>query len=295
MNTRNIAHQLACHLTVVALLGAAATSYAHDRWIVPSDTVISDEKASVVSFDVSISNAIFHPDKSIGGKPTDAVKNQKPPGNRSDKSRKTPDLTTLSSDGDASIATPLYNFGNKSTGALAFKRDGTTRVAANMGDILFTLFKNDKGERRRVFGGKDHPDIPANASDKRTIKMYTNMHTYVSRNGQTATPVSNTGIELASGQHPNDVFTGEPVQLGFLFNGDPLPENIEVHITPGATRYRNDRGSVTLKTNATGSIAYTFPQAGMYLLNIAHGTPSKQTGIDQDRYNLFLTLEVMPE
>jgi len=288
MNTRKIAHQLACHLTVVALLGAAATSYAHDRWIVPSDTVISDEKASVVSFDVSISNAIFHPDKGIGGTPTDAVKNQKPRSN-------TPTLTTLSSDGDTSIATPLYNFGNKSTGALAFNRDGTTRVAANMGDILFTLFKNDKGERRRVFGGKDHPDIPANASDKRTIKMYTNMHTYVSRNGQTATPVSNTGIELASGQHPNDVFVGEPVQLGFLFNGNTLPENIEVHITPGATRYRNDRGGVTLKTNAAGSIAYTFPQAGMYLLNIAHGIKSTEKDVDQARYNLFLTLEVMPE
>lgn len=287
MTTLKFATKLAQHLAVFTLLGVAGASHAHDRWIVPSDTVISDEKAAVVSFDVSISNFIFHPDRSLGGNKTDVVKHKSVSSNA-------PTLVALNSDANTHTS-PLYNFGNKSTGAIAFNHDGTTRVAANMGDILFTLFKNSKGERRRVFGGKDHPDIPADASDKRTIKMFTNMHTYVSRNGQTTAPVSNTGIELASGQHPNDLFAGEAVQLGFLFNGKPLPANTEVVITPGATRYRNDRGSVTLTSNAQGQIEHTFTQSGLYLVNIAHGIKSTEKDVDQARYNLFLTLEVMPE
>lgn len=273
-------------LSTLALLTTSLFSVnvmSHDRWIVPSHTQLSGEDTKHVAVDLSISNAIFHADKSYGTfdpKAPISLRNQP--------------LVLIAPDGSQSAPIVYTDAMRKSTAGIPLTQDGTHVVSLQTPTIQMTFYLDDEGNRKRVFGDKSHPDLPANAKQLRTLEMHSTIETYVTKNAQTPVAVKSNGLSL-SGHHPNDLFVGEPVEFVILQNGMPVPTGTEVTLTPGNTRYRNQRDAVTLTTDNSGKVSYTFPQAGLYLLNAGYSRDSDKDGVETDRFVLFATLEVLPE
>ena len=146
---------------------------AHSRWVVPSHASVSGEKTTYISVDASISNDIFHPDKAYGGEVA----------NDDDGFHKNTKLISTTPDGKASTH-PLTSFHRKSSASLALEQSGTYRLQIESPDLLFTMYKNEKGERRRFWGDKAtaQKELPETATDFKTMQVNSRVETYVTRN-----------------------------------------------------------------------------------------------------------------
>jgi len=95
--------------------------------------------------------------------------------------------------------------------------------------------------------------------------------------------------------HPNDLVAGEEAQLRFHLDGKPAPD-LEVRVTPGGFRWRDDAAVLRLKTDARGMLRVRWPAAGMYLIN-ASTADEKTTRPTIHKRRLFYagTVEVLPQ
>ncbi|WP_232849773.1 DUF4198 domain-containing protein [Bowmanella yangjiangensis] len=268
---------------LAGLMLSSQAALAHARWLVPSHTNLSGQEAHAIALDLSISNDIFHADKSYGNS-TD-----KGPGGRSK-----PQLIATAPDGSRSDAIAYVDLLRKSAAGVTLSQSGTYRIGLEQPATLFTFFKDAKGERGRVFGGKDSQEIPSGATALSTTRMQARVETFVSRNQTTDIKPTGQGLELGGGTHPNDLFTGETIRWQLLQDGKPVAEGTEVTLMRAGTRYRNERGDIQLKADAQGFIQVSLEHAGMYLLEAGVNRESDTQGIDTERASLFLTFEVVP-
>lgn len=268
---------------LAGLMLSSQAAQAHARWLVPSHTNLSGQEDHAIALDISISNDIFHADRSYGNA-TDKVS----PG------RSKPQLIATAPDGSRSDAIAYVDLLRKSAAGLKLDQSGTYRIGLEQPAALMTFYKDANGERRRVFAGKDSPQIPNGATSLSTTRVLARVETFVSRNQTTKIKPTGKGLELGSGTHPNDLFTGETIRWQLLQDGKPVAEGTEVTLMRGATRYRNERGDIQLKTDAEGFIEVSLEQAGMYLLEAGISSVSDTPGIDNERASLFLTFEVVP-
>ena len=278
---------------------------AHGRWLLPSHTVISGDKAVFVALDMSISNDIFHADKAYGGKPLLSTKpgnlregNQKQAASPLAKMARSTKLWVLHPDGSETYDTPIINLGRKSASAIKLEQEGTYRVDIRQDPMYYTVYKSSQGKGGRVFGIDKQAlaRMPKGAKVEYKVKLINAVHTYITRN-QTSplhTKAKNSGLELIVKTHPNDLFTGESTQVQALFEGKPLG-NTEIKITRGNTRYRNNRELQTVTTNNQGLATVSWQQPGMYLLELGTEQQAKDENYDKLKHALYLTLEVFPE
>ena len=263
---------------------ALASSYAnaHARWLVPSHTSLSGDKAHYVMIDASISNEIFAPDKAY----RPAQKGAEYDDNL---------IMAIGPDGKpVSDKIRAYYLQRKNSAAVKLAGEGTYHITMSQEPRLMTFYKDAKGERGRVFGPKDSKDIPVGATDIKTTKSFSTVDTFVSRNGTSKPALLGQGLEISGPTHPNDLFVGEEARFQLLKDGKPAA-NIELAILKGDTRYRNERGEVKVTTDKNGFFTNTWQHPGLYLIEASVSEDSSEKGIDSVRYSLFTTLDVAPE
>jgi len=116
----------------------------------------------------------------------------------------------------------------------------------------------------------------------------------VSRNKMTKPVSFSIGLELLAESHPNDLFVGESARFQLQLNGKPVDKAVSIDVVEGNTRYRNERKTQKITTDKNGWFEIKWQVAGMYLIETEFDMPSKEVGIDIDKYSLFTTLEVNP-
>lgn len=279
-------------------------SYGHARWIKPSHTILSAEKAEYVSFDVSISNDIFHPDISIGGVALSDI--SKPDGNRDNQGNKKLEkifgrieLMALPPESKDTIKLPMINLGRKSTSAMKIEQSGTYKVFIDQPEIAFTHFKNKNGKPGRLFGRASQlkDKIPEGAIHIETSLYKPRLETFVTKNAisDINSASSDKGLRFEYLTHPNELFVGESLTLRVLLNGEKVAHTGEIKVTRNGTRYRNARETRTLVPNEQGEVHILWEQAGMYLIDAEVVVPSAEPGVKSEIYALFAVLEVNPE
>ena len=309
------------HLGAIAL-GLCSTllcssAFGHSRWVIPSHSILSGDKAPMVSIDFSISNDIFHPDLPLGGIPIQAL-NDKAEVNKGEDQSNNPMLKMLNStrvnvitpDGKTGADLPMVNLGRKSATALTLEHSGTYRVNVIQNPVDVTLFKKSDGTPSRLFGPLEHvkEKLPNGATELKTLRIYNDIHTYVTRNDLSNKAIAPTGkgLELKHNTHPNELFTKEAAKYTLLFNGKAitdkdLQESVDLKITHHNTRYRNQRNTETPTLNKKGEFSITWPEPGLYLIEGELSLPSQSKKTDTNKvsntdiYAFFLTLEVTPQ
>ncbi|MDG2528161.1 DUF4198 domain-containing protein [Caulobacter endophyticus] len=155
--------------------------------------------------------------------------------------------------------------------------------------MLGTFWK-DGAEVKRFRGSPEAfaRDVPKAAPELKVIRSLNRFETFVTRDAPTLTVFKPTGagLELSPITHPNDLVAGSPAQFRFLLQGKPAPD-LEVTVVPGGARYRDAPGDVTLRTDADGTVSFTFPEAGMYWLG------ARAKGADDSNVSYVVTLEVL--
>lgn len=282
----------ALSLLSAGLLGItlSTSSVAHDRFILPSHTVLSSEKTETVSLISSISNDIFHPDMPLG----DNGKGTPPPPmiplfKRLQSSVVTPDGN--------SIAGPSWqSYSRFSAADQILESNGTYRIRLMQPDTPMVTFKDAEGKPNRIFG--PNPQLPSGATEvvKRVIRS--SVETFITKGEATTPTTDNSDQQLALGgeTHPNDLFSNEPLQLQLFFNGQPLQKAVDVTLVRQNSRHRNQRQERKVTTDSKGNFEITLEDPGFYLLSVE--LTEKADNNDQlDFYHtsLYVTLEVFPQ
>jgi len=138
-------------------------------------------------------------------------------------------------------------------------------------------------------------EVPADAKDLQVTETDSRMENYVTVGKPTALKTNGKGLELVAATHPNDLVTGEPVELTFLVDGKPT-EGVEVAIIRSQSRYRNSTDEKTYKTDKHGKLKVTLSEAGMYWLDADFKDNKVSNKIAKERTLAYvITLEVLPQ
>jgi uncharacterized GH25 family protein len=237
-------------LLALALGGVALAlpfaAQAHRGWIAPTATVLSGESAWV-SFDAAISNELFYADHNAMRLDGVVVS--------------LPDGTTAK---PQNALTAKY----RSTFDVQLSKPGTYKIGTASSTIMASW--TEGGEVKRFRGSPEDfaKQVPAGATDLKTIKSFNRNETFVTRDAPTDTVFKPTGkgLELVPVTPPNDLVAGEAATFKFLLDGKPAAD-LEVTFAPGNSRYRATPGDFKVKTGADGSFKVTLPEAGLYWMN----------------------------
>ncbi len=260
-------------------LFAAAPAQAHRQWMLPSSTVLSGDDVWV-TVDAAVSNDLFY----FEHQPLrlDAMKAWAPDGSEAPIENK---------------ASGRY----RSTFDVHLTQKGTWRIAS-VADMLMGSYDLD-GKTERLPRGTTAANLaerlPAGATNVRTAEANNRNEIFVTVGEPTTTLFAPTGkgIELVPVTHPNDLFAGETATFQFLLDGKPAA-GLPVTIIPGGIRYRDQLGQMDLNTGADGKVGISWPEPGMYWLNVT--TPQAEREEDAGgppplarRASYVTTLEVM--
>jgi hypothetical protein len=278
------------HIAILTLaLSLPITANAHERFILPSHTILSGEEAQSVSFIASISNAIFHGDKPLGDNGKGVVSPKLAPLFK----RLKP--IVISPDG-VSREMSWQAFSRFSVADTQLKQSGTYRISLVQPNVPMTTFIKADGKKGRFFGNTAKVPSGATSIVKRTTAS--RVETYVSFNEPNNTALLSTGkgLELTGETHPNDLFVDEALSFQLTYLGKPLQQSTEVKVVKGATRHRNQRDEQIIETDAQGKFSLSVSQAGFYLLSANVDVKGEiGSGIDIHHHSLYVTLEVFPQ
>lgn len=288
-------------LSALGLL-ASPSLLAHSRWIVPSHTILSEKEPVTVTFDIAVSNDIFHADRPYGGKPAldpkaKAEKKPGPGGPGGGRPRPEVKLQALQPNGQIANDILITQAGRKSVSHFTLDQSGTYRFSVVQAPTKMTVFKGADGKPGRQFGEHfEAKALPAGAKDIVHVNGSGRVETFVSHGGQAGDAIKPmaSGLDLSITPHPNDLFVNETSEIQVFVNGKPAGKDIKVNITPNGTRYRNDRGIINLVTDDKGKVSLKWAQAGLYLVELEHTVAGSGKTPVEDRFSLFVTLEVNP-
>lgn len=248
MKTR-IAHILAGAALAAALATPAA---AHRQWMMPSATVLSGDDVWV-NVDAAVSNDLFY------------FEHQ--PMRLNSVKAWAPDGTEVKIE---NALTARY----RSTFDVHLLQKGTYKIASVNDAMMGSYTLNGKTERlpRGTTAETLAQAIPAGATNVQTAESTNRNEIFVTVGAPTETVFKPTGkgIELVPVTHPNDLIAGEAATFQFLLDGKPAA-NLPVTVIPGGIRYRDKLNQIDLKTGADGKVAITWPEPGMYWLNVTTG------------------------
>lgn len=228
-------------LAAVSLLTMSTLVQAHKAWLLPSQTVLSE--AGWITVDGAVSNDLFY-------------FNHVPLG-IDQLSVHTPDGGSLE---PQNVARGKY----RTTFDVQLQQPGTYRLTVARDTVNASY--GAAGERKRWRGSlaQFESQVPADARNLEVRHSQSRIETFVTVGKPTdVSAVSGNGLELVPVTHPNDLYAGEKATFRFLLDGRPA-EGVEVEIIEGGSRYRDAQGEMKLRSNASGEIAVTWPDAGMY-------------------------------
>ncbi|WP_017670326.1 DUF4198 domain-containing protein [Blastomonas sp. AAP53] len=301
-----------------AALGLTVPAFAHNQWLLPSTTVLSDTQQSV-TVDAGASTAPFEPNHNALS--VEGVKVWAP-------------------DGSMGAIENAARSKYRSTFDVKIDKPGTWRIGMENGGISGS-FKVDGepwmvGRRRgppaggpgaaggaRAGGagaGRPGPaaamgpgapggrpqidpshivasvdDIPANATDLDLTETVGRNEFFVSAGEPSDALFKPTGrgLEFVPVTLPTDLVSNEPGQFRFLVDGQPAA-GLEVEVIPGGRRYRESDGTQKLKTDDQGMVTVQWPMAGMYWLNasLTDAKPGNPKA-SKRRMSYTATLEVL--
>lgn len=271
MKTFLLKSAIASTVTALCLLPGAAQ--AHRTWLLPSSTQIED-KDPWVTIDAAVSENLFE----IDTQPA-----------------RLDGLSVLGPDAKpVSIGTP-YAGKQRASFDIKLAKPGTYKISVANESILANYKLN--GEMKRWRGSVEAfaKEVPANAEALKSTRTHARLETWVSagKPNQPAFPAQGTGLELLPLTHPNETASGQASRFKLLLNGKPLAA-VGVSVIPGGVRYRGVLQEVRVNTDAQGEFAVTWPQAGMYWLNVGYPARGEEAP-DGRRYSYAATLEVLPQ
>ncbi|TKD51987.1 DUF4198 domain-containing protein [Sphingomonas baiyangensis] len=258
-----------------AIATLPATLSAHRLWMLPSITVVSSDDAWV-TFDAAASNDLFHPDH----QPLRA-----PP-------------AAFAPDGSAAKIENWATGRYRSTFDLHLTQPGTWKVAMVNQGVMGSYTLN--GEQKRLPRGTALAElagaVPAGATEVKLTEVDSRNEVFVTSGAPTQTVLTPTGkgLELVAASHPNDLVASEAATFGFLVDGKPAPAGLDVQVIPGGKRYRDDEGTIALKTDAQGQVRIEWPGPGMYWLNVSSEGRSTAIPDAARRMGYTATIEVLP-
>ncbi|SDK57434.1 Uncharacterized conserved protein, contains GH25 family domain [Methylophilus rhizosphaerae] len=260
-------------LVSLALGMSAPGAQAHGFWIMPSSTVLS--ATQFVTFDAATSTEPFqidHRPLAIDG------------------------LVILAPDGSQMTPVNVLKGELRTVFDAKFDKKGTYRVELVRSGFRAS-WKDSDNKPKRFMGTAEAlaKEVPADAKDLNISETESRLENYITLGKPSALKPSNKGLELVASTHPNDLVTGEPVELTFLVDGKPTAD-VEVAIVRGQIRYRNNPEEQSYKTDKNGKIKVTFDQAGMYWLDADFKDGHVSNKIAKERtLSYVLTLEVLPQ
>ena len=238
---------------------AAVPASAHRQWMMPSSTIVSGDDVWV-TVDAAVSNDLFY----FEHQPMrlDGVKAWAPDGSEATIQNK---------------ATGRY----RSTFDVHLTKKGTWRIGSEFDMLTGSYELNGKTERlpRGTTAANLAEQLPAGAINVRTGESSSRNEIFVTV-GEPTTTVFQTkgkGIELVPVTHPNDLFAGEAATFQFLFDGKAT-SGLNVTIIPGGIRYRDQLNQIDLTTDADGKVEVTWPEPGMYWVNVTTPQPERAEG-----------------
>lgn len=295
-----------------AALSLAAPAFAHNQWLLPSTTVLSDTQQSV-TVDAGASTAPFEPNHNALN--VDGVKVWAPDGSMGaiENAAKSKYRSTF----DVRIDKPgTWRIGMENAGVSgSFKVDGEPwMVGRRRGPPPGAPGAGGPGaggpggagapgaggsggrpqiDPSHIVAGVD--DIPANATDLDLTETMGRNEFFVSAGEPSDALFTPTGkgLEFVPVTLPTDLVSNEPGQFRFLVDGKPAA-GLEVEVIPGGRRYRDTDGSQKLKTDDQGVLTVQWPIAGMYWINasLTDAKPSHPKA-GKRRMTYTATLEVL--
>lgn len=287
---KNIIQNITVTLSALYLITLSYGAIAHERFIVPSHTLLSGDTSQYVTLTASISNDIFHPDRPLGdsGKGVDVGSLKQ----LFDILR----TETASPTGKIENNVEWLAFQRLSVADIQLKSSGTYRISIIQPDVSMTTYTTAKGDYGRKFG--INPELPADISNIVRRTTSSSVETYISLNepNTKALTIKAKGLSLGGSTHPNDLFAGEEVNFSLFFNGKPLEQKAKAKLIKAGTRHRNDRGEKTLVINKNGEVRFTPETAGFYYFIVeTENQISQPADVDVKHHSLYATLEVFPE
>lgn len=274
--------KLSVKASAIALAATLAVSFsasAHRAWLLPSSTVLSGEEA-YVTFDAAISNTIFHPDHFA---------------------MNASNLVVQSPDGEAVEVENMARGKYRTTFDLKLDKEGTYKLASASSGIR-AFWRDEEGKRKMWPGrGEEYkPEefataVPKEGKDLRVVQSSRRVETYVTLGAPSSkvfTP-ENVGLELVPVTHPNDLFATETATFKLLIDGEPAV-GAEVEVVRGGMRYRNDQETIKVTSDKNGQIEITWPQAGMYFVEIGYEDDKAQKPATSRNGSYSGTFEVLP-
>jgi len=261
---------------LAAALGTAALAaplQAHRLWMLPSTTIVSGED-DWITFDAAASNDLFFPDhQPLRAEPA-----------------------VVQPDGTPGKIEHMNIGQYRSTFDLHIAQKGTYKIVLQNSGINGSFKLNGAEQRlpRGTTAAQLATAIPAGATDVKLGEMVSRNEVFVTSGAPTDTVFkpTNQGLELVPVTHPNDLVAGETATFKLIADGKPAA-NIEVTVIPGGSRYRSAVNEVTLKTDAQGQVAITWPGAGMYWMSASTSVPSTAIPNAQKRMSYTTVLEVL--
>lgn len=260
-------------LALGLLAAAPATSLAARAWLLPSQTIVA-RNGGWVTVDAANSDDLFSFNQ--GTMPLDG----------------------LNITGPDNLAVEPQNVAKgrtRSSFDLELRTPGTYRVAV-AGDLVMARWEEDgKPKRWRGAPADMAANIPANAARLDVQQTQRRVETFVTVGSPTALKPGGRGLELVAITHPNDLYAGEPAKFQFLLDGRPA-KDLEVRIIAGGTRYRDSPEAITVKTDANGAFAVTWPAAGFYWLDASVDDENATVpNVKKRRAAYNATFEVLPQ
>jgi uncharacterized GH25 family protein len=139
-------------------------------------------------------------------------------------------------------------------------------------------------------------NIPAGAAKLEVEQVQRRIEAFVTVGSPTEVKgTSGEGLELVPQRHPNDLYAGETTKFRVLLDGKPA-RDLAVEIIAGGTRYRDAPGGITLRTDAGGDIAVTWPAPGLYWLDVGNEDErATVANVKKRRASYNATFEVLPQ
>lgn len=259
-------------LAAIASALAVPLASAHERWLLPSSTVLS--KADYITLDGASSNEVFY-------------FNHRPlPVNES--------LTIVSPDGSKVEPENVVTGKLRSVFDLNLTAQGTYRIAMVSSGVMAMWKEGAENKRWRGPRAELEANVPAKATDLSVREVASRVETFATVGSPSEIKPSGEGIELLAVSHPNDLHAGEAATFAFTLNGKPAA-GLEVTVLPGNMRYRDAQGEIKLVADAKGRVTVKWPNAGMFYVSASINDTEKAEGNIERRASYTATLEVLPE
>jgi len=256
-----------------AIAALPLSAQAHDRFLLPSSTVLSAENAWI-TVDAAAGN-----DKFYFNHNRLALDN----------------LAVTAPDGSAVQPQNVSQGRLRSTFDLNLTQAGTYRIAL-VNNGAFARWE-ENGQPKRWFGKPADlaANVPAGAAKLQVSESFSRLETFVTLGKPSALTPSGQGLELVAQTHPNDLYAGEQADFQLMLDGKPA-SGVKVVIVPGGSRYRDQVGEISLTTDAGGKFSVKWPQAGMYWLDAdAEDDKTAVKQADKRRLAYTATFEVLPQ